>query len=112
MKKSWLTMVLILGACAPKQQNREMSSATQSHAISTMSNSLKPISEVLANHTPGWMNIPGVTGTGEGQKDGKPAILIFVDSLTDSLKSQLPTNVDGYSVMIKGSGRVIAHPKS
>ena len=42
--------------------------------FSTVSDSLKPISEVLANHTPEWMSIPGVTGTGEGQKDGKPAI--------------------------------------
>jgi hypothetical protein len=76
-----------------------------------MTDSLKPFSEVLADHTPVWMNIPGVTGTGEGQKDGKPAILIFVDSLSDSLKSQLPTDVEGYPVVIKETGKVKAYPK-
>ncbi len=108
MKKSWLSAVLILGACAPKPQNQEMSSTNQSQAVTTVSDSLKPIAEVLANHTPAWMNIPGVTGTGEGEKDGKPAILIFVDSLTDSLKSQLPVNVDGYPVVVKGVGTIKA----
>ncbi len=108
MKKGWLTAALILGACAPKQQNREVSSVDQSSTAQSVSDSLKPISEVLANHTPGWMNIPGVTGTGEGEKDGKPAILIFVDSLTDSLNQRLPVNVEGYSVKVKESGRVKA----
>jgi hypothetical protein len=54
------------------------------------------------------MNIPGVMGTGEGQNKGKPAILIFVDSLTDSLKSQLPANVAGYPVVINQSGTIKA----
>lgn len=101
---------MLLGACAPKQQNQGMSSADQ-RQVSTVSDSLRPTSEVLASHTPDWMNIPGVTGTGEWQKDGKPAILIFVDSLTDSLKSQLPTEVEGYPVVIKESGKVKAYPK-
>jgi hypothetical protein len=117
MKKSWLIAAILLaatllGACAPKQQNRDRSSADQSSIAQSVNDSLKPISEVLANHTPGWMNIPGVMGTGEGQKDGKPTILIFVDSLTDSLKQRLPVNVEGYSVMVKENGRVVAHPKS
>ena len=98
---------MLLGACAPKPQNQDMS-ADQSHAVSTVSDSLKPISEVLANHTQAWMNIPGVTGTGEGEQNGKPAILIFIDSLTDSLKSQLPVSVEGYPVVVKGVGTIKA----
>jgi hypothetical protein len=108
MKKSWLAVMLLFGACASKPQHQGMSNAGQSQ-VSTVGDSLKPISEVLANHASAWMSIPGVTGTGEGQKDGKPAVLIFVDSMTDSLKTQLPVNVEGYPVVVKESGNVKAH---
>ncbi len=53
-------------------------------------------------------NIPGVQGTGETSKKGVPAILIFVDSLTDSLKAQLPQNVDGYPVVVQPVGHIEA----
>jgi hypothetical protein len=107
MKKGLLIAATLLGACAPKPQNQDRS-ADKSHAVSSVSDSLKPIAKVLANNTPAWMNIPSVTGTGEGQQNGKPAILIFVDSLTDSLKSLLPANVDGYPVVVKESGTIKA----
>jgi hypothetical protein len=73
-----------------------------------MTDSLKPIAEVLAEHTPAWMKLPGVTGTGEGQQDGKPAILIFVDSITESVRSQLPHMSEGYPVVITATRRVRA----
>jgi hypothetical protein len=67
-----------------------LTSLAQSYLVPFLNDSQKLMSEGLAKYTAAWMNIPGVTGTGEGQNKGKPAILIFVDSLTDSLKYQLP----------------------
>ncbi len=108
MKTVWVFFVLLIGACAPKPANVQPSSPAQIQSSQPLRDSLKPISEVLANHTASWVSIPGVTGTGEGQNDGKPAIVIFVDVLTDSLRSKLPTNADGYEVVIKESGSVHA----
>jgi hypothetical protein len=71
---------------------------------------VKPIAFVLAAHTDTWMKIPGVEGTGETKMDGKPAILIFVDTLTDSLRSQLPQSVEGYPIVIQESGEIKALP--
>ena len=69
-----------------------------------------PIDSFLATHADSWMMLPGVTGTGETQKDGKPAILILVDTLTDSLKARLPSEVKGYSVVIQQTGVIRALP--
>ncbi|HET6400862.1 MAG TPA: hypothetical protein VFH95_05620 [Candidatus Kapabacteria bacterium] len=96
----WLPILAILGSCAPKP-------ADNSTAMAQISaDSLKPVSKVLSEHTDTWMNIPGVTGTGETKKDGKPAILILVDSNTDSLRSELPSTVEGYPVIIQETGEI------
>ncbi len=108
MKLYWLSFAALIAACAPKPANPQGSSTTQTPPVSAVTDSLKPISEVLERHTSEWMNIPGVTGTGEGSNNGKPAILLFVDSLTDNLNSKLPKNVEGYSVVVKQSGSVQA----
>ncbi len=108
IKFRWLSIPLLLGACAPKPANQQSSIADTTQIAQPVSDSLKPIAEVLAEHTSAWMKLPGVTGTGEGLKDGKPAILIFVDSLTDSVRSQLPQTSEGYPVVIKETGIIRA----
>jgi hypothetical protein len=40
------------------------------------------IQEVQEAHTPAWMSIPGVVGTGIGQCDGEPCIKVFVAQRT------------------------------
>ena len=94
---------LALASCTPR-------SIHQNHYGQTVSDSLRPIFNVLANHTAEWMNIPGVIGTGETKKENHPAIIIFVDSLTDTLASQLPSSVEGYQVVIEQSGKVVTLP--
>ena len=67
----------------------------------------KPISEVLSTHTPDWLRIQGVIGSGETMVDGDTAIMIFVDTVTDELRTKLPKRVDGYPVVIEQSGKVV-----
>jgi len=76
---------------------------------SILMKSKRPISEVLAAHTPDWMKLTGVIGTGETRKDGKPAIMIFTDSLSPEAKAKLPTQVEGYPVVIQETGTVKAY---
>ncbi len=70
-----------------------------------------PITTVIESYKAEWMNKPGVIGVGEGRQDGKPAIMILVDSLTPSVRASLPETVEGYSVMIEETGvvRPLAH---
>lgn len=69
------------------------------------------ITDVLAAHSVEWMKIPGVRGTGEGQKDGKRCVLIFVEKRTTALVRKLPKIVDGYPVVVKEVGKVKALEK-
>jgi hypothetical protein len=64
------------------------------------------ISQVLSQHTKEWMQLPGVTGTGEGEKDGKPAVIIFVEHSSKELQAKLPQEMNGYPVVIEETGRV------
>ncbi len=101
----WLLLVALVASCAPKGHD---SSIAFSQSVS--SDSVKRISKVLAEHAEEWMAIPGVTGTGETQKAGSPAVLILVDSLTERLRSRLPDSVEGYLVVIHETGTIHALP--
>ncbi len=64
----------------------------------------RPIEDVLQEHTPCWMVIPGVTGTAIGASSGKPCIIIFVLQKTEDLLASLPERVEGYRVVVEESG--------
>lgn len=62
------------------------------------------LGEVVQKYTLVWMQIEGVIGAGEGEKNGKPCIHILVQKKTLSLINKLPANVDGYQVVLKEVG--------
>ena len=73
----------------------------------------RPLSEVLAAHTPEWMAIPGVTGTAESRlADGRPCILVLVVRLTPELRKRIPETIEGWPVRIEESGEIHAMPDS
>ena len=73
----------------------------------------RPLTEVLAAHTPGWMAIPGVVGTAESRlPDGRPCILVLVTRLTPELEQRIPASVEGWPVRIEESGEIHAMPDS
>jgi len=86
-----LTALLALGSCAPKGSN---------HVTS------KPISEVLRAHTPELMAIPGVLGTGQGELNGEPTVLVLVSRRTREIDSRIPKHLEGYPVDIRVVGEV------
>ncbi len=72
----------------------------------------KPINEVLAEHTPAFMAIPGVVGTYEGAlDDGTPCIKIMVIEKTTEIESRIPDVLDGYPVVIEETGEIRAMPE-
>ncbi len=68
----------------------------------------KPISEVLREQTPDLMSIPGVVGTGEGEQDGAPCILVLVTRKTPDLERAIPSLLEGWPVRVEEVGEV--HP--
>ena len=84
-------------------------SCTPRPAATSSADSMVSVSEVLSQHTTEWMSVPGVTGTGEGEKDGKPAVMIFVDHKTKALEQKLPKQISGYPVLIEETGHVQAN---
>jgi hypothetical protein len=74
---------------------------------------LRPITDVLAAHTPELMKIPGVVGTAESRLgDGRPCVLVMVATLTPELKRALPRELEGYPVKIQETGEIHAMPES
>ena len=69
----------------------------------------KTIDEVLAEHTPVWMAIPGVIGTGIGEYEGAPCIKVLVVHKSDSLIDRIPKVIDGYVVTLEETGEIRAH---
>ena len=65
----------------------------------------KSITNVLEANTHAWMDIPGVNGTGEGRDpNGNPAIIIFTDRDASEIQSKLPSEKDGYPIIIREIG--------
>ena len=64
----------------------------------------KTIEQVQEAHTDEWMAIPGVEGTAIGLFKGKPCIKIFASVKPENLRSKIPSNVEGYPVVIEDTG--------
>ncbi len=69
---------------------------------------MKSIEEVLREQTPRLMAVRGVTGTGLGECDGAPCIVVFVVKHSPELSEELPDTLDGYPVDVRVSGEVRA----
>lgn len=64
----------------------------------------RPIEAVQEAHTPEWMTLPGVVGTGIGLCDGEPCIKVLVTHRTAEIEETIPEEVDGHRVQIEVTG--------
>jgi hypothetical protein len=58
---------------------------------------------VLAAHRGELLSLPGVAGVGEGEQDGDPCIVVFVER-----QVELPAELGGYPVSARQSGPISA----
>ena len=73
----------------------------------------RPLAEVLADHTPELMAMPGVVGTAESlTKDGRPCILVMLSKSTPELRAKLPRDLEGWPVVVEVTGEFHALPDS
>ena len=94
-----IVMLLIFALTAADTTHHHQKDSARSHMT---------ISQVLEKYTLPWMQMEGVIGTGEGEKNGKPCVLILVKKKTPGLMKQLPKSVEGYPVVLKEVGAVKA----
>jgi|SRR5579872_4206637 len=66
------------------------------------------IAQVLKKYSGKWMEIPGVTGTGEGKSEGKPCVMVLVDHKSPLIKKKIPNVIDGYKVVLEETGKIQA----
>jgi len=67
----------------------------------------RQIADVLRDHTPELMAIPGVIGTGQGAKEGRPVILVIVRTGSGA-SGRIPHEIEGYPVVLQETGPVRA----
>jgi hypothetical protein len=68
----------------------------------------KSIQEVLEEHSDQWMSIPGVVGTAIGRFEGKPCIRVLAANKTDQVTQQIPSELEGFPVIITETGEIRA----
>jgi hypothetical protein len=67
------------------------------------------IREVKKTHELRLLTLPGVVSVGIGlDKKGQPAIIIGLDSPNPETEMKLPTELDGYSVVVRITGQIKA----
>lgn len=68
-----------------------------------------PIEEVQERHTPTWMKIPWVVGTGIGLCDEEPCIRVFLAARSPEAEKAIPEEVEGYPVEVVVTGSFQPH---
>ena len=66
----------------------------------------RPIEAVLKEHTSQLMALPGVVGTAQGECSGAPCIKVYVKSKTPDMVGQIPSEIEGYRVVIEETGEI------
>ena len=51
-----------------------------------------------------WMQYDGVEGVGQGEKDGKACITVFVSCPPSELAAKIPDTFEGFPVVFEESG--------
>ncbi len=99
MKKlSSLTLSFILVLALYGCQGRE-----SDHPVPA---SMKPIEQVQREHESQWLGLPGVIGVGISEQGGKSCLKVFTTD--SSVHPSIPTEVEGYPIVIETAGAVRA----
>lgn len=71
------------------------------------------LEEALKKHQDALLALPGVTGVGLGEKDGRPAIAVFVDRSVPEIQlapERIPKALEGFPVDVRETLRVGPKP--
>ena len=71
----------------------------------------KTIEWVFQKYTKKLISLPGVVGIAQGEFKNKPCIKIYVTGKTQQLLQQVPSDLEGYMVIVEESGKFRALDK-
>ena len=77
-------------------------------AMTGQPQSMPPIQRVLERHTDSLLSIPAVVGVAQGESGGRSVIQVLVVRRTPELEARLPRTLEGYPVVIVGTGEIRA----
>jgi hypothetical protein len=71
----------------------------------------KDIKTIMEMHAGELMSIPGVVGVAVGETDdSKSCILVLVKEDTPHVRERIPSDLDGFPVVIEETGQIRAMP--
>ena len=68
----------------------------------------KTIEAVLKEYIDRLMSLPGVVGTAQSECARKPCIKVYVSKKTPELLRQIPSDIEGFPVVIEETGEIRA----
>ena len=66
------------------------------------------IEDVISKYENELLGKKGVVGVGTGMCNGKPCIKVYVIKITEELKKEIPTHLDGFLVELEEVGEIRA----
>ena len=70
----------------------------------------RSITKILNKYVDEWMSTPGVVGVGTSKHKDKPCILILASKKKKLLKGKIPSNIEGFKIIIEEVGEIRALP--
>jgi hypothetical protein len=64
------------------------------------------IATTIQRHSAELLEISGVVGVAEGERDGQPVVQILVERRTPGLLARLPATLDGHPVVVIETGEI------
>jgi hypothetical protein len=99
----------LAAGCARPPSGGTSSSAPP--AAAERGHAMRPLADVLRDHSAAMMRLPGVVGTGEGLEGGHPVFLVLVRSRAAAAGAAFPAVIEGYPVRVREVGEVRAEPR-
>ncbi len=65
----------------------------------------EPLRRVLERHSQRIVSLPGVVGVAQGEAGGGPCITVYVVEKTPEVMSRIPSDLDGWPIVVRKSGR-------
>lgn len=96
-----LILALLVCGCAEEQAAPEQ--PVESATSNEVAVGIEAAQEQLTTR---FISMPGVTGTGIGECDGKPCIKIMIEKKTPSLMAEIPSSHEGYPVVVEETGEI------
>jgi hypothetical protein len=102
-----LILVLAVSACASNQGENRGDSVENEEVPEPTSATIQEVQEA---HTPEWMQLAGVVGTGIGLCNGEPCIRIFLSRPSPETEAAIGERVEGHRIDFVVTGDFTPRP--